>query len=58
MQDYINFGWGTGFAVIMGLILILVFFYTIVKLRKQAAAAKEEQKEKEEAHPEVNDKRE
>lgn len=56
MQDYINFGWGTGFAVIMGLILVIVFLYTIVKLRKQAAAAKEEQRKKEISNPEAGEK--
>lgn len=54
MQDYIDFGWGTGFAVIMGLILIIVFLYTIIKLRKQADRAEEQEKKKEASNPDLS----
>lgn len=53
MQDYINFGWGTGFAVIMGFILMMVFLYSIVKIRKQASEAKKRQQNKEASTPEI-----
>ncbi len=53
MQEYIDFGWGTGFAVIMGFILIVVFFYSVVKIKKQASEAQERQRKKEAASREL-----
>ncbi|MDT0649194.1 hypothetical protein [Autumnicola edwardsiae] len=45
---YISFGWGAGFAIIMGLVLLVVIIYTIVKVRKQAHKAEAAEKRKKE----------
>ena len=37
MMYALRYGWGMGFAVIMGLVLIAVIIYTIVALRKQVS---------------------
>lgn len=41
---FIRYGWGLGFAVIMGLVLIAVIIYTIIKVRKQAREAEAAEK--------------
>ncbi|MDT0685939.1 hypothetical protein [Autumnicola psychrophila] len=45
---YTNFGWGAGFAIIMGLVLLFVIIYTIIKVRKQAHKAEASEKRKKE----------
>lgn len=57
MQEYINFGWGTGFAVIMGFVLIILLAYTIVKLRKQVSGAKKREQEKKSGQSDLSKKK-
>ncbi|MDT0647785.1 hypothetical protein RM545_13885 [Zunongwangia sp. F260] len=49
-MSYISFGWGAGFAIIMGLVLLVVIIYTIVKVRKQAHKAEAAEKKKKKIH--------
>ena len=37
MKYVIGYGWGMGFAIIMGLVLIAVIVYTVFALRKQVS---------------------
>lgn len=37
MMYAVGFGWGKGFAIIMGLVLIAVIVYTVFALRKQVS---------------------
>lgn len=37
---------GTGFAIVMAIVLVVVIIYTIIKLRKQVSKAEETEKKK------------
>lgn len=41
---YIRYGWGAGFAIFMGVLLIAAIIYTVIKVRKQAHRAEEREK--------------
>ena len=37
---------GTGFAIVMAIVLVLVIVYTVIKLRKQVSKAEDTEKKK------------
>lgn len=58
MED-LHSGWGLGFAVISGIVIIAVIIYTVIKVRQQANAAERKQQKAEEkrASEKMNRKR-
>lgn len=41
-----EYGYGAGFAIIMGAVLLAVIIYTVIKLRKQVKEREKEEKAK------------
>lgn len=42
----IEYGYGTGFAIIMAVVLLAAIIYTVIKLRKQVRKREDEEKAK------------
>lgn len=42
-----NYGWGAGYGIVMGIVLIGVLIYTIISVRKQAREAESSRRKSE-----------